>query len=327
LAKRYDFLVIDHPWAGFAARTGVILPLDQLLPKGFIADQEYNSVGKSHESYHYDGQQWALAIDAATPVAASRMDLLEKENIKVPEDWSDLVALAKKGKVLLPGIPQDTLMSFYMVCCTLGEEVCLSEEYIISEMVGLEALDLLRDLGQHIAKESYDLNPIKVYERLSTGNDFCHSPFAYGYANYARAGYAAHRLYFHEMAAIAGQPLITTLGGTGLAISAKCRYTEVAAAYLQYTASPKVQKGLFFDTGGQPGHRTAWQDEYTNDLTNQYFKNTLPALKRAFLRPRYHGHLHFQDNAGAPIRQYMMQGGDPKSLLGKLNELYHKSLK
>ncbi len=44
LAKRYDLLIIDHPWAGFAARTNVILSLDQYLPEAFIKDLATNSV-------------------------------------------------------------------------------------------------------------------------------------------------------------------------------------------------------------------------------------------------------------------------------------------
>lgn len=36
LAERYDLLVIDHPWAGFAAKTGSILPFDKYLPAVFF---------------------------------------------------------------------------------------------------------------------------------------------------------------------------------------------------------------------------------------------------------------------------------------------------
>ncbi len=46
LAKRYDLLIIDHPWAGFAARTGVIVPLDKYLPANYLNDQAENTVGK-----------------------------------------------------------------------------------------------------------------------------------------------------------------------------------------------------------------------------------------------------------------------------------------
>lgn len=45
LAKAYDLLIIDHPWAGFAAATGILLPLNEYLPAAYLADQEANSVG------------------------------------------------------------------------------------------------------------------------------------------------------------------------------------------------------------------------------------------------------------------------------------------
>ena len=31
LAQRYDLLIIDHPWAGFAAKHGILLPLQEYL--------------------------------------------------------------------------------------------------------------------------------------------------------------------------------------------------------------------------------------------------------------------------------------------------------
>ncbi|ANQ49758.1 extracellular solute-binding protein [Flammeovirga sp. MY04] len=326
LAERFDFLIIDHPWAGFAARTKVIQPLNTLLSEAFLKDQEHNSVGRSHESYSYDNQQWALAIDAATPVAASRPDLFEKEGLKFPQTWDDLVELSKTGKVAIPGIPQDTLMSFYMICSTLGEDVCTSKEQVISEKVGLQALKMLRALGEHIKEESYDWNPIKVYEAMTQTDDYVYSPFAYGYTNYSRRGYARKHLKFHDMVDIDGQKLISTLGGTGLAISSKCKESEWASKFAEFAACPENQKGIFFDNGGQPGHRAAWEDDYTNQQTDQFFTATLPALDRAFLRPRYHGHMYFQDRAGAPIREYMMHGGDEVKLLQHLNDIYEESL-
>ncbi|MCL5247711.1 extracellular solute-binding protein [Cellulophaga sp. 20_2_10] len=327
LAKRYDFLIIDHPWTGFAARTEVILPLNKFLSDEYLKDLAVNTVGKSHESYSIKGKQWALAIDAATPVAASRPDLFEKLNLKFPETFDDLIELSKTGMVAIPGIPQDTLMSFYMICSTLGEDVCTSDKEVISEKTGIKALQILRALGKNIKKENYDWNPIKVYEAMTLTDDYIYSPFAYGYTNYSREGYARKHLKFHDMVAIDDQKLITTLGGTGLAISANTEHQEIAGKFVEYVGSEATQKGVFFDNGGQPGHRQAWLDKRANDLTNNFFKDTLPALDRAFLRPRYHGHMYFQDRAGAPIREYMMNGGDEQQLLKDLNELYLKSLK
>src|SRR3954464_15579879 len=78
LTEQYDLLIIDHPWVGCAAATHCVLPLNEYLPETYLQDQLNNSVGHSHESYNYDNKQWALAIDAATPAASFRKDLLEK---------------------------------------------------------------------------------------------------------------------------------------------------------------------------------------------------------------------------------------------------------
>ncbi len=245
----------------------------------------------------------------------------------MPQTWDDLLALAKKGLVAIPGIPQDTLMSFYMVCCTLGEDVAVSKDYFISDKVGMKALEMLRELGQYIAPECYDMNPIKVYEAMTLTDKYAYSPFAYGYTNYSRKGYARKPLKYHDTVAINNNKLITTLGGTGLAVSAQCKHTDIAVKFAEFSASPEVQKTIFFDNGGQPGHRQAWLDTHTNFNSMDCLKDTLPVLDRAFLRPRYHGHMFFQDNAGAPIREFMKNGGDAKAVLDKLNTLYQESLK
>lgn len=188
LAEQYDLLIIDHPWAGFAADKNILVPLDQVLPPEFMADQVVNSVGKSHMSYNFDGYQSALAVDAATPVASYRHDLFAKEGLDFPETWEDLMALAKRGKVAFAGIPIDTLMNFYMLCYTQGEEPFHSKESVISTAMGLQVLDQLRELTNYCTEEMLDWNPIKVMEAMSTREDIYYCPFAYGYSNYARRG-------------------------------------------------------------------------------------------------------------------------------------------
>ena len=316
--------MIDHPWAGSAAHHNVILPLEDWLSKEFLADQASSSVGESHSSYCFNERQWALAIDAATPVAASRTDLLSKMNRSLPETWDDLLDLASAGCVAIPCIPQDSLMNFYMVCSTMGEDPCQTATQVVSEDIGISALRKLRELVSRIDQRCFDWNPIQVYEEMTRSDLFAYCPFAYGYSNYAREGYARTRLEFHDMVKIADNNRCrTTLGGTGLAISASCLHKELAASYLQFVAAPTCQKSLYFDAGGQPGHRQAWLSDHTNSQTGNFFLNTLPALDRAFLRPRYHGHMLFQDNAGAPIRDYLISGGDERDFLVTLNSLYH----
>jgi multiple sugar transport system substrate-binding protein len=323
LAGRYDLLVIDHPWAGFAAAAGLLLPLDEHLPAKFLADQAANSVGASHQSYNLGGHQWALAIDAATPVASWRPDLLPASDL--PRTWNDLVELARSGKVLIPGVPADTLMNFYMVCSTLGEDVCQGEECVVSPQVGSQALGMLRELALLLDPVFWDHNPIRVYEAMTLLDQYAYCPFAYGYSNYARAGYARRLLDFGDMIEIAGRRCRTTLGGAGLAISSRCVEREIALGYAAFVADPVCQRTIYCDNGGQPGHRSAWEDERVNMLCRDYFRNTRTALERAFLRPRYPGYTHFQDRAGVLTREYLRDGGDEKRVLANLDGLYRES--
>ena len=326
LAERFDLLVIDHPWAGFAAKTKSIIPLDNYLPEAYLIDQQKNSVGTSYESYHYDGHLWALPIDAATPVAASRPDLLAKKGLRLPESFEDLMALANLGLVAFAGIPIDVLMNFYTLCCSLGEDPCQSDDQVVSNETGIQALQLYRRLASKMDPANFNRNPIQVYEAMTQTDDIVYCPFAYGYANYSREGYARKTLHFHDMISLDGKTnLRSTLGGTGLAISSKCKEIAIAAAYAEYVGSGDCQQTLFFESGGQPGHLSAWKNEEVNRRSHNYFSNTLPALQRAFLRPRYHGSMYFQDHAGDVVRDYLMNGSSELRVMAALNELYIQS--
>jgi multiple sugar transport system substrate-binding protein len=328
LAKQYDLLIIDHPWAGFAADKHILVPLEQKLPQAFMKNQAANSVGQSHLSYNFAGLQTALAIDAATPIVTYRPDLFAGADLALPETWEDLLSLAKHKKVAFAGIPIDTLMQFYMLCVTQGEEPFGNGESFISCEMGQRVLDQLRELTNYCTGEMLDWNPIKVYEAMSTREDIYYCPFAYGYSNYSRRGYARNLLLSTDMVSIGDHgKLQSTLGGTGLAISVHSEQMDTALDYAMFTASPEIQKTLYYDSGGQPGHREAWLAEEVNRQTSNYFSNTLPALDRAYMRPRYSGYFHFQDHAGDIVRDYIRYGGSPKQTIDKLDTLYRESLK
>ncbi|WP_342647651.1 extracellular solute-binding protein [Mucilaginibacter sp. CSA2-8R] len=326
LAQRYDLLVIDHPWAGFAANTRTILPFDEFLLAEFLKDQEVNTVGESYTSYNFHGQQWALPIDAATPVASSRPDLLTAHGTDKPSTYDELIELAQRGLVACPLISIDSLMTFYTFCCSLGEDPFQNDSEVVSRETGVQALQMYRNLAKLVDQACFGYNPIKVYERMTLTDDIAYCPFAYGYSNYSRQGYARRVLHFHDMITLDGKTnLRSTLGGTGLAVSSKGQHIDVAMKYAEYVASPACQQGLYTDNGGQPGHLSAWTNKHTNSYTANYFSNTLPALQRAFLRPRYNGSMYFQDHGGDIVRNYLMNGGSEAKVLNQLDRLYQQS--
>ena len=70
LARRYDLVVIDHPHIGLIAGTGCAVPVNEFTSAAELSALADRSPGRSHQSYHYDGHQWALAVDAACQVSA-----------------------------------------------------------------------------------------------------------------------------------------------------------------------------------------------------------------------------------------------------------------
>lgn len=325
LAEKYDLLVIDHPWAGFAAEKGVLVGLENELPAEYLKDQADNSVGKSYESYTFNDFQSALVIDAAAPIATYRPDLFTQEQRERPTTWEDVLELAKEQKIAYAGIPLNSLMDFYMLARTLGGEL-FNGEIVVDEDIGIKSLEYLRELGSYCPKEIFDWDPINVNEAMASRDDIYYCPFAYGYSNYSRDGYGKNIILATDLVELNGQKLISTLGGTGLAISNKCESLTTAVDYAAFTASPEIQSTLFFDSGGQPGHRAAWVNDEVNRRSHNYFKETLSTLDRAYLRPRYSGYFHFQDNGGDYVRDYVLNGGNPGNVLEKLNKLYRESL-
>lgn len=327
IAKHYDLLIIDHPWVGCASATNCVLPLNNYLPAGYLQDQEYNSVGRSHQSYQYDGHQWALAIDAATPAASHRKDIFEQINAPVPATWNEVLQLARKGKIAAPAIPIDLLMNFYTFCIAAGAVPFQQEEEVIDTETGRQALENMAEFYRHLDRKMFAANPIAVAEMMSATNDYWYCPFAYGYSNYSRQGYAKHLLHYSDVVTLNGKKLSTTIGGTGLAVSAHSHQSEMALQFAQTVCSPQWQAGIYVQNGGQPGHLAAWKDPLANSITNNFFTNVLSAMENGYIRPRYNGYLHFQDRAGFPLHDFLSGKTDNAlQVLHSMNEIYRHSL-
>lgn len=326
LARKFDLLVIDHPHAGVAAAGGFLLPLDEHLPAGFLAGQAAHQVGRSHNTYAYGGHQWALAIDAATPVAS--WNPAKMQGHTVPKSWEDLMNLAAGGSVAVPAIPIDSLMNWYSLCADIDNSLFAASDRLVDPHVGAEALRRLVQIVKACPPACLERNPIAVYEALcDPDNPAAYCPFAYGYANYAQTGYARASLEFGgPPSAPSGNPLRTTLGGTGLAISNQTAHCETALAYAQFVAEPAVQSSLYVRAGGQPGHRAAWTDPVADRWANGYFSATIETLDRAYHRQRYNGYMFFQDEASPVIHRTLRGELAPEDAVEKMNELYLKSL-
>jgi multiple sugar transport system substrate-binding protein len=322
MSDSYDLMVIDHPHVGEVARGGQLLALDGIGRDAEMAALAAGSVGLSHPSYEFDGRQWALAIDAATPVACFRADRIDA----APQTWDGVLDLARKGQVGFALIPINALMTFFGMARNLG--VPLAEGHdLIAPDAGAHVLDLLREVTGLMDPRCLTLDPIGIYEWMGRQADGpAYSPFGYGYTNYSRDGYCQFPLTFADAPGIGrADPAGTVLGGTGIAISARCRHPEVAIDYAFWIAGAACQRGLYFQSGGQPGHAAAWEDDACNASARDFFRRTRATLESSWLRPRYDGYMGLQDKAGDIVHACLRGEADVAATVTALNHAYRES--
>ncbi len=327
LAAEFDLIIMDHPHTALAATKGLLLPFEDWLPAEFLADQAANSVGGSHASYRWNDKQWTLATDAATPIATWRPDLIAAHSLTLPKTWEEVIELARRGFVTVSAFPIDVLMHSYMFSTALGENV-FQGNLLASEEILAQALAEIRRLVEWCDPACLGRNPIRTHEWMSRTDDprAAYCPFAYGYSNYSRPRYANYLLKAGALVTFNGQRLRSTLGGAGTAVSSQTKHPRTAMDFAQFVASPEVQKGIYFQGGGQPGHRAAWLDDAVNAASANFFRDTLQTLDEALLRPQFPGYMHFQD-AGTPVAHACIAGKTkPAAAARELNRLYHAAL-
>lgn len=332
LAERFDLIVLDHPAIGYAIARGCLLALDEHLDAAFLSDQRLSSVGRSAESYEWEGRCWALAIDAAAQVASFRADLLERLGVDVPRTWDEVLDLAERApsigaRIALPSIPVDAVLAFLALCRAFGDEPCSRPGVVAGRDVGRRALELLGRVLAASHPKSAAWNPPSMLERMATTDEVAYCPLAFGYSNYARPGFRAKLIRFAPGPDGADGRPTGTLGGAGLAVSSARPNIDGALGYARFVADPQTQRTIYFDAGGQPGHRSAWTDPVVNASSSGFFADTLPGLDAAYLRPRHEGILRFQEAGGELIAGWLNHRGGSDTVLDQLDDRYRRSLR
>ncbi len=325
LARAYDMIVIDHPHVGQITAEGCLAPLDLPGRESERAALAAGSVGKSFSSYQWQGRQWAFPIDAATQVQAWRSDLLPA----APTEWSEVLELARQGRVVLPLKTPHSLMCFYTLAGNLGRPCATAGPGdLIDRNAGAEVFEMIREIAALIDPACLDMDPIDASERMAeAGSQIACSPLLYGYVSYAMAGFRPRRLAFADipLAGTAG-PIGSALGGTGIAVSSFSKAKDAAIDFAYWVASADVQRGPYAASGGQPGHAAAWEDERVNAATGDFYRDTRATLEGAWLRPRHDGYMAFQQAASDRINEALSERHDAGRVVDDLNRLFRASI-
>lgn len=318
LARKFDLIVIDHPHVGQIAEEKCLAPLDLPERVDALADLARQSVGESFPSYNWQGRQWALPIDAASQVQAYRADALDGPATQ----WSEVIALAKGGKVILPMRSPHALMTFYTLAANLGTP-CRSEagHELIDVDAGVRVLDMMAELLALVKPDCWTMDPIAAFEMVASGERReVLLPLTYGYMSYAQAGFRQNRIAFADIATAGSLgPVGAALGGTGIAVSAFSSDIQAATDYAFWVAGAEVQKTLYTQSGGQAGNVAAWQDEAVNAPVHGFYRDTLATLDQSWLRPRFNGYMQFQKEGSTILEEGLKASGSHRAVVERLN--------
>jgi multiple sugar transport system substrate-binding protein len=328
---RYDLIIMDHPFVGFAAAHDVLVDLNPFLSAGEYATLAPDSVGPSWESYRYVGGLWALPVDAATQVASYRPDLLEQLSSSPPKKFDEVLQFGKtagaNGKfIAVAACPIDAISLFFTVTANLGHPIAENADPFVEPAIARVALECLHALIAIAHPQSTDWNPIQMYDHMVAESDVVYCPWAYGYSNYCRRENPV-RLQFTNAPAAGDRGCAgTQLGGTGVAISKQSPHRNEAVAYAKWLASPQHQRGTYVKEGGQPASLSAWLDPEIDAAACGFFSGTLETLQNAYVRPRFDGFVHFFEAAGTEINRCLKGETSDSQLIALLNKRFAECL-
>jgi multiple sugar transport system substrate-binding protein len=237
------------------------------------------------------------------------------------------VELAKSGRVLMPLKEPHALIALIWVANNKGYSIGFSTEQLMKDQDLADSLECLFRVVRHVDPACFEWDPISVQDQMSKSQDapdYC--PHAYGYVSYTRRGFRPYELHYFNTPEIGNSGHAgTVLGGTGIAVSNLSQSKDLASKFAFWVTSRDVQCGLYFDSGGQPGHGLAWESDHCNSASSNFFRNTRKTLEGAWIRPRHDGFLSFQESGSRVVSDYLRGVRDLQKAIDLINHLYQGS--
>lgn len=295
LARQYDILNIDHPHVGEAVSENALHPVGNI---------EDTFLGLSLASYTLNGEVWAVPVDAACMVSAYSDRAIDKP----PHSYPEVFALAKSARIAMPLAGVHSLMALLTLLAQYKSP--LSDD-IDGSWPSPDAFERvvreLKSLTECCLPESLDWNPLQAFEALHSG--LCdYTPLTFAYASACRGTVNFRPVpSLNDLASFGA-----VLGGTGLAVSAYCEHLDAALRYTRFVGSQAAQVEIWAENEGQPACRAAW---LALSETDPFYRDLLPAVERARIRPRYRGWNRRQTEAGNAINCWLRRGNTDSNTL------------
>lgn len=310
LAERFDLVIMDHPHVGDMCASGRFRTLDDVIGVDQVQALSDSFVGPSFRSYQMGGKLWALPVDAATQVMASRTDLIDS----VPDTWDDILRLGPEQTVCLSVAGPHAFLTFLSLCASFGATVDdgLWREFPQSS-IAVTVLEIMRELLTRQSPRTLTMNPIAMLAAMADSNDIACVPLIYGYSQYARS--TPRAVQFSDAPRGTSSVRGSTIGGAGLAVTNRRSVSPELVAYIAWLVSSDTQTNFIPSHDGQPARASAWRNPELNLESAGFYTDTMITIQGSQVRPRFAGYAAYQDNASARIREGLIDGEEPTDIV------------
>ncbi len=193
--------------------------------------------------------------------------------------------------------------------------------------MAFEVLEFMVELASLVPDFCATSNPIDIAEVLSGTDDYAYGICMYGYSNYSRDGFRKQILIYDDLPSFDGRATGSQLGGAGVAVSSKSKNPKAAAEAAMLLSLPEIQATTYGLAGGQPGNLIAWKDQLLNEVSNNFFRNTLRTLENAWVRPRVLGWPDVQYQSSLIIHKCLVEKKVSKKDVEEIASTYDKYVK
>jgi multiple sugar transport system substrate-binding protein len=174
----YDVAYISSDWPPAWVQAHALMDLDQFFNDPNVVDKNFNLANyqPAINTFVFDGKTYAFPSEGDTAWMWYRTDLLEANNIPVPQTWDEYLAAAQKLNnppeiygAVIGAKPDEALWDFMFYLYSFGGDI-LDKDFkpIINNDAGVAALTFYSDLLRKYKVVPPDVNTYGYNEILTT---------------------------------------------------------------------------------------------------------------------------------------------------------------
>ncbi|MBW1953467.1 MAG: ABC transporter substrate-binding protein [Deltaproteobacteria bacterium] len=289
----YDLIFLDVTWLAKFAQAGWLLPLDDWVDPGILADLFPGDLKASK----FQGRLYRLPLRTDAGVLYGRTDLLSQAHLPPPQTFNQLTQAARQlmqpprrwGYVFQGMQYEGLVVNFLEVLRGWGGELLDSRGWVVLDQpAAVAALRWMRDL---LTPPAVAPPGVTTYQE-----EEARAMFQKGRSVFMRNWPYAVKLMNSPSSPVAGKfglyalphgprgQSTPTLGGWGFGISVYSRHPEAAYAFIRHCLEGKNQKRLHQLTGLLPARVSVYDDPELL-RTSPYLKVMRTILAQARPRP------------------------------------------